>query len=164
MNEKARAAVIFGGSAVATAALGTLFTPARQSIREWYDGLRKSKLNPPNAVFGPVWTGLYTLIAISGAKTFRKRKSQERTDALRLWAAQMVLNAAWSPLFFGAKKPVWSLVDMSILLPTIVAYARKAKAPWLMAPYIAWVSFAMYLNIEIVRLNRANAAEQRQPA
>jgi benzodiazapine receptor len=148
----------FGGAAAGAAVLGSIFTPGRGKTREWYSSLEKAPFNPPNAVFGPVWTLLYTFITISGVRVWRSEPSPARASALRLWAAQMGLNAVWSPLFFGMKRPGLALLDQLLLLPAIAAYIRRAgrvdrTAALVMAPYAAWVTFATLLNAEIVRRN-----------
>ena len=153
------AAALFGGSVALIAAGGSIFNPGRGGTREWFAALEKPAFNPPDWVFAPVWTTLYVMIAISGARVWQREASADRTKALQLWAAQLVLNGVWSPLFFGAKRPELALADIVLMLAAITAYAlraRKVDAPaaWLMAPYLAWVSFATLLNAEIVRLNR----------
>lgn len=149
---------IFGTAMAAVAALGGIFNPSRGDTRAWYDQLEKPAFTPPDWVFGPVWTTLYVLIAISGARVWRADDSRERTIALRLWAAQLAFNGAWSPLFFGAKKPGLALADITLMLLTIAAYiavSRKSDkaAAWLFAPYLAWVALATAINAEVVRLN-----------
>lgn len=151
---------IFGGAVAAAAIGGVFFGPARGATREWFDELEKPSFNPPDQLFGPVWTFLYALIAISGARIWRSEPGEARTDALQLWSLQLALNAVWSPLFFGAKKPAFALADVALLLAAIGAFTRRAAdvdrpAAWLMTPYIAWTTFATLLNAEFVRLNRA---------
>ena len=95
---------------------------------------------------------------VSG-RVWRGSKGEDRTRALGLWGAQLAVNSAWSPLFFGARKPRLALGDVALLLPAIAAYtwyARKVDQPagWMMAPYLAWVAFATLRNAEIVRRNR----------
>ena len=154
-----QAAALFGGSVAAVAAAGSIFNPGRSDTRQWYDALEKPSFNPPDFVFAPVWTVLYVLIAVSGARVWRSAPGDARTAALRWWAAQLLLNGAWSPLFFGAKRPAIALADIVLMLVAIGAYVHTARrvdrtAAWLMAPYLAWVAFATILNGEIVRLNR----------
>lgn len=156
--KRALGAAIFGGLVSAGAILGGLFNPGRGATREWYSELEKPSFNPPDVVFGPVWTALYVLIAISGYRVWFSGAGPQRTRALALWATQWALNAAWSPLFFGAKKPALALSDIVLMLAAIAAYAVAARkvdkpAAWLMSPYLAWVAFAAVLNAEIVRLN-----------
>jgi tryptophan-rich sensory protein len=151
------------GAAVAVAAtLGGLFNPGRGGTREWYRALEKPPFTPPDEIFAPVWTVLYMLIAISGARIASAAPSAERTRALRWWCAQLALNAAWSPLFFGAQMPAVALANIVIMLVAIamaIITSRKVdgKAAWMMAPYFAWVCYATALNAEIVR--RASVTE-----
>ncbi len=145
----------------AAALLGTTFnpTPANPATKDWYDSRQKSPLNPPPAVFGPVWGTLYAMIAVAGWRVYRTPKSDARMRALAWWAGQMTLNAAWSPIFFGARQPGVALADigaMGIAIGGFTITARKVDrtAAWMMAPYMGWVTFAAYLNAEIVRRNR----------
>lgn len=154
---KGAALGVFAGMTAGAALLGAMST--LQSRDDWYDGLRKPRLNPPKAVFGPVWTGLYALIAYSGYRVWRSPRSKRRRAALGLWGTQLVLNAAWTPLFFGMRRPLAALVDLVALLGTATAYAAVAgkvdkPAGVMMAPYLGWLGFAGYLNEEIWRLNR----------
>lgn len=148
---------VFAGMTAGAGLLGAL--TMRPSSDDWYDGLRKPRLNPPKAVFGPVWTGLYALIAYSGYRVWRTPRSKQRRAALALWGTQLVLNAAWTPLFFGMRRPAAALVDLVGLLGTAIAYTAVASkvdkpAAVMVAPYLGWLGFAGYLNEEIVRLNR----------
>ena len=158
MKKKLLAAVLFGGIVLLAVAPGSFFNPGRGSTRAWYAALEKPSFNPPDWIFGPVWTALYILIALSGARVWLRHSSPERTAALRWWAVQLLLNALWSPLFFGAKMPGLALVNIVLMLIAIAIYMRRARqvdvpAAWMMTPYLAWVSFATLLNATIVRLN-----------
>ena len=138
----------------AIASLGALFPPG-----DWYAGLAKPSFNPPNWVFGPAWTTLYLMIAVATWLLWRAAPGAPRSRALRLNAAQLLLNAAWSPLFFGMRNPLAALVDLVSLFGTATAYAAVAgkldrPAAFMMVPYIGWLGFAGYLNEEIWRLNR----------
>ena len=149
----------FGGTVAGAALIGSIFTPARGKTRRWYASLEKAPFNPPDAIFGPVWTLLYAMIAVSGFRVSRAEPQEARSASMRLWGAQMILNGSWSPLFFGLKRPGLALLDQAVLLPTILAYIRTAGrvdkvAARLMWPYAAWVMFATVLNAEIVRRNR----------
>ena len=151
-------AVLFGGAVAGAAVLGGLFNPGRGATRDWYRELEKPPFNPPDAVFAPVWTTLYALIALSGLRVWSRDAGRERSRALTLWGAQLTLNSGWSPLFFGAKKPAFALADIVLMLAAIAAYTAATSrvdkpAAWLMSPYLAWVAFATVLNAEIVRLN-----------
>lgn len=144
-----------GGATVLTALLGARAT---QRGKPWYRLLRKSSLNPPDAAFGPVWTGLYALNGLSAARVYRAEPSAARTRTLALWGAQQALNAAWSPLFFGQHRPRAALADIGLLWTSIGAYWNEARkvdrtAAALVVPYLAWVSFAAFLNEEVVRKN-----------
>ena len=121
----------------------------------WYESLTKPPLNPPNWVFGPVWTTLYVLIAIAGWRIWMLDRTSR---AMQLWGVQMVLNWAWSPVWFLAQMP-WAafaiLVLMWLAIVGFILHSRRHDrvAPWLFVPYLAWVSFAGYLNLAIAIIN-----------
>ena len=122
---------------------------------EWYALLAKPPFNPPNWVFGPVWSLLYILIAIAGWRTWRL---QPESTAMKAWVVQMVLNFLWSPTFFGAKLTGLALVVIVLLLASILLFIARVWASdrlsgWLFVPYAAWVAFATLLNAAIWRLN-----------
>lgn len=147
----------FAGTTAAAAWLGSKAT--MRSVDTWYDGLDKPWFTPPKAVFGPVWTGLYVLIALSGYRVWKAPRSPRRRGALALWGTQLLLNAAWSPLFFGLRRPLLALVDQVALAGAATAYAAVARkvdrpAAIMMLPYLGWVGYAGALNAEIWRLNR----------
>jgi benzodiazapine receptor len=144
-----------GGATLLSAFAGVRAT---QRGKPWYRLLRKSSLNPPDAAFGPVWTALYALNAVSAARVYRTTPSSSRSRTLALWGVQQALNAAWSPLFFGRRRPRAALVDIGLLWTSIGAYLYEARkvdrtAAALVAPYLVWVSFAAFLNAEVVRRN-----------
>ena len=121
---------------------------------EWYAGLTKPAFNPPNWIFGPVWTVLYVLIGIAGWRVWRA----EDVTLQRLWWAQMALNFLWSPVFFGAGNLGAALVVILALLAAILAFIFAARhreriSAWLFLPYALWVGFATLLNAELLRLN-----------
>jgi benzodiazapine receptor len=141
---------------VGLGAVGGLVTAPE--IPLWYAGLNKPSFNPPNWLFGPVWTTLYLLMGVSCYLVWRQPVSVERNKALYLFILQFVLNFCWSFIFFGMHETGWALTEMIILwltiLATIFSFAKFSKtAAWLLVPYIAWVSFAMLLNGAIWRLN-----------
>ncbi len=145
----------FGALTAVTAAVGGQVT-ARN--KEWYRALDKPSFQPPEWVFGPVWTGLYALMSVSAMRVWKAPSSPARTRALALWGIQLAANAAWSPLFFGAHKPKLALADMAVMVASVVAYTNEARkvdksAAWMMAPYLAWLGFAGLLNEEVVRRN-----------
>lgn len=142
------------------AAVGGLATG--QSVKTWYPPLRKSALNPPPGIFGPVWTILYTLMAIADFQVQRSSAvpAEQRTQAHRIYRLQLILNTLWSVLFFGLRSPLAALVEMIVLWVaialTIRSFARVSRvAAALMLPYLLWVSFAAFLNAEVWRLNRS---------
>ncbi|MEX1114449.1 MAG: TspO/MBR family protein [Akkermansiaceae bacterium] len=121
----------------------------------WYAALTKPSWNPPAWIFGPAWTLLYTLMAVAAWLVW-KRDGWRRP--LMLYFVQLTLNAAWTPLFFGAHQLGWALVEISVLwiaiLLTMLTFHRVNKAAaWLFAPYLAWVTFATFLNFTLWRLN-----------
>ena len=137
--------------------LGAVFTSA--AIPTWYVGLVKPVLNPPAWVFGPVWTALYALMGISAFLVWRKGKgTRMERAALGIFVLQLLLNFLWSILFFGMRNPGAAMMDIVALwfaiLATILAFGRVSKpAAWLLVPYLAWVSFAAYLNLALWTLN-----------
>ena len=121
----------------------------------WYEGLEKPWFNPPNWIFGPVWTLLYVLIGIAGARVFIRER---RGTLPKLWFLQLALNLAWSPAFFLMQRPDLSLVVLIAMLLTILtfiafAWNRDRPSALLFLPYAAWVSFAGCLNGAIWWLN-----------
>lgn len=122
---------------------------------EWYQALTKPAFNPPNWLFPPVWTILYIIIGFIGARTFIQHRS---TPAMTFWFAQMVLNFAWSPTFFGFHHIALGLAVIVALLVCVVGFiatSRKqdALSAALFLPYLAWVAFASLLNGSILLLN-----------
>ncbi len=128
------------------------------NLQSWYAGLQKPAFNPPNWIFGPMWTTLYVLMAVCCWRLLRQHPSSIRTLALTLFFAQLVLNAAWSWLFFGAHSPMLGLIDivpqwLCIVATIIVAMKIDRPAAFCLAPLACWVAFAGVLNFEIYRLN-----------
>jgi tryptophan-rich sensory protein len=121
----------------------------------WYATLVKPAWNPPAWVFGPAWTLLYTLMALAAWLVW-KRVGWGRP--LWLYFLQLLLNAAWTPIFFGAQQLGWALVEIVLLwiaiLFTLRSFYRVSRtAGALFAPYLAWVTFATVLNFTLWRLN-----------
>lgn len=151
----ALALAIFVGLCAVVAGVGGAATAS--SVRSWYPRLHRPSFNPPDWVFGPVWTVLYLLMAIAAWRVWR-RGGPGRPVALALWGAQLALNLAWSLIFFGLRAPGTALIDLALLLAAItattVAFARRDRtAALLLCPYLAWCGFAFLLNFEIWRLN-----------
>ena len=129
-----------------------------RGLVDWYPTLRKPSWTPPSRAFGPVWTVLYAQLAYS-AQRIDRSSSARRRRALALWWAQLGLNAAWSPVFFGARRPGGAALVIAALLPTAAATAAASaridrRSGLLYAPYLAWSTFAAALNVEIWRRNR----------
>jgi tryptophan-rich sensory protein len=156
-KESALALGAFAALTVGAVAVNSRATTQVPSQR-WYKRLRKPPFQPPNAVFGPVWTGLYTLIAISGWRVWGSAAGRSRSRALGLWALQLGLNSAWSWLFFRKHQLRAAAVENVFLLGSIAAYTAAASkvdrhAPLFMAPYLGWVGFANVLSADIARRN-----------
>lgn len=125
----------------------------------WYRALEKPAWNPPPTVFGPVWTTLYILMGVAAWLVWRTPAGAERRRALTWFLLQLVLNVAWSWLFFGAHRPDVALIEIAVLwvaiASTIAAFDRLSRrAAALLVPYLAWVSFAITLNAGVWWLNR----------
>lgn len=139
-----------------TAGLGAAWTDL--SVGDWYATLNKPSWNPPNWVFGPVWTTLYIMMAIAAWLVWRCKGLRDGWLPLLQFAVQLSLNAAWSALFFGMRNPGIAFADIVLLwmgiVATIIAFGRVSTlAATLLVPYLAWVSFAAVLNGSIWRMN-----------
>ena len=133
------------------AAVGARFRPG-----EWYAGLRKPPWNPPNAVFAPVWTVLYAMMAVAAWLVWRQTGL---SSECALFLLQLALNGLWTWLFFGLKRPALALADILVLWlaigATLTAFWHvRALAGLLLVPYLAWVTFAAALNAAVWRLNK----------
>jgi benzodiazapine receptor len=144
--------------AVAAASiLGQLAT--YPNLAPWYAGLNKPSFNPPNWIFGPVWTTLYVLMAFAVWRILRLSKaSSARRVALGFFFIQLALNAAWSWMFFGANNLLLGVINITpqflVILAAVIAFYRLDKiAGWCLLPLAAWVAFASVLNVAIWRLN-----------
>lgn len=137
----------WGLAAFAVAALGGLATNPGS---DWYEQLDKPSWQPPGSVFGPVWTVLYILLALSAALAFRDVRGARRRLVIGLYAANLALNLGWSVIFFRLERPVPALLEMVPLLGTIVALIVLVRhhnriAAGALVPYEAWVAFATAL-------------------
>ena len=137
--------VIGGGTLI-----GVNFMPG-----DWYAALEKPWFNPPNWLFGPVWTILYVMIAVAGWRTWRRGPAGL---PMQLWFGQMAFNFMWTPAFFGLHLPGLALLLLAVMLALIVLFIRLTWSPdrvsaLLFLPYAAWVSFAGLLNLAIWWLN-----------
>jgi benzodiazapine receptor len=125
----------------------------------WHAGLTKPSFNPPNWLFGPVWTTLYGLMVLAAFRILRLAPSPERRTALILFAAQLALNAAWSWMFFAAQSPLLGLINIVpqfvLVVAATMAFLRLDRiAGYCLLPLAAWVGFASVLNAAIWWLNR----------
>lgn len=145
--------------ALAAFLLITFSAPALSAIIEmpgaWYAGLKKPALNPPSWVFGPVWTLLYTLMAVAAWLVWQRRGFRR---PLLLYFIQLTLNAVWTPVFFGmhALGPALVVIVLMwvVIVLTLLSFKRVNNAAgWLLVPYLGWVTFATYLNWSLWRLN-----------
>jgi translocator protein len=145
-------AVIWG---VTVAGLGAFLT----ELSPWYYGLKKPRWQPPDWLFGPAWTVILGLASLSLFFALRQSASADvRREVFLLFVLNGILNIAWSPLFFKKRRPDWALAEvpllwLSILVPIILLMPVFVWSSVLLLPYLAWVSFAMILNVTIVRLN-----------
>jgi len=141
----------------AVGAGGAYFTSG--SLGTWYEQLQKPSLNPPRAVFAPVWTLLYILMAVAMWLVWRAEETAAQvTPPQTMWVAQLVLNLGWSIIFFGLRLPGLALVEIillwsAVLATTFVFFRVSRLAGALMVPYVLWVTVAAVLNFSIWYLN-----------
>jgi tryptophan-rich sensory protein len=126
---------------------------------DWYRGLRKPRWSPPASVFGPVWSLLHALMGVSAWLVATGGCDAGRRAALAAFGIQLALNAAWTPIFFGLRRPGIALIEigamwMAIAATTILFLRQRLLAGVMLLPYLAWVSFASLLNAAIWRRNR----------
>lgn len=128
-------------------------------VDSWYQTIQKPSWNPPNWVFGPVWTTLYVMMGIALWLVWKEDTSRElKMIAFILFGVQLILNFLWSFVFFKLEQPGFAFLEILFMwvaiLATIFAFAQVNKtAAWLLVPYISWVSFAAILNFTIWRMN-----------
>lgn len=151
---------LFVGVALGAGAIGFLFSPAHSpAAAQWYAGLAKPPWTAPSRWFGPVWIALYCLMGAAAWLVSRERYHERRSPALAAYFLQLVLNAAWAPLFFGAANVgagLFIMVALWLALAwTIRAFAPvRAAAAWMLVPYLAWTTYALALNFSVWRLNQ----------
>lgn len=141
------------GLCFAAAAPGGWFMPG-----EWYATLKKPAWNPPGWIFGPVWSALYTMMAVAAWRVWQLGGWAGQRRPLLLFLAQLALNALWTPLFFGWHRAGLAFAEIVLLwlaiAATLIRFSRVSRsAAWLLVPYLAWVSFAAVLNFTLWRLN-----------
>ena len=133
-------------------------TWAAQPGQAWYRRLDKPAWQPPPAAFPIVWTGLYALLALAGARAFDATPASQRPALRRSYAANLALNAGWTAVFFRARRPGAALIEIAALNASNVDLLRRAwradrLAGAALAPYVAWTAFATALNADIARRN-----------
>jgi len=136
--------------------IGSVFTA--KSVSSWFLTLNKPSFNPPGWIFGPVWTILFLLMGYSLYLVWSKSNEPEAKKALIFFSLQLVLNIAWSFCFFYLQNPLVAFIEIIILwlaiLLTIIYFYKVSKvAAYFLIPYIAWVSFAAFLNFMLFYLN-----------
>jgi tryptophan-rich sensory protein len=143
------------------AGIGSAFTA--RSVRSWYPSLRKPPGNPPASYFGPVWTVLYFLMTIAAWNVWRLGDGWSgAAPAITIFLIQLALNAAWSAIFFGMRAPGLALIEIIFLWAAVLAciilfWRISIFSAALLLPYLAWITYATYLNAEIWRLNPAHS-------
>lgn len=142
-------------AAMVVAGLGASAT----DIGPWYQALRKPSWQLPDWLFGPAWTLIYGLIALAGVMAWNAaRDRRQALGIVAVFALNALLNLAWSELFFHFQRPDWALIEivafwLSVVVLIVTATSVSRVAGWLLAPYLAWVTFAGVLNLAVVRLN-----------
>jgi len=152
------ALVLFVALCLGIGALGASVTAT--SVDTWYAGLVKPSFNPPDEVFGPVWTVLYVLMGVAAWRVWRSADRDTTRGPLTLFALQLAINLGWSVVFFGLHKIASAVativvLDVAVLVTMLAFRAVDQVAALLMLPYVAWVAFATLLNVAIWRLNPA---------
>lgn len=144
------------GLPLAAGAVGGIVTAG--AIPTWYAALDKPAWNPPNAVFGPVWTVLYLAMGVALAFVWQRSLDARRRRAVIIFGVQLVLNLAWTLTFFGLRQTGLAVVVIAALWITIAATiilfgSINWRAAALLVPYLAWVTFASALNVAVWQLN-----------
>lgn len=147
------ALILFLVACFAVAGLGSFAT--NPEIPTWYAKLKKPAWTPPNWLFGPVWTTLYAAMAVAAWLVWKREGWQA---ALTLFAIQLVLNLAWSFIFFRFHNPGWAFAEIVLLwiaiAATAISFAPVSKvSAALLVPYLVWVTYAAALNLSIWRMN-----------
>lgn len=154
-DNRMRPVLIAAGIALLVAITGGLVT----DIGSWYDSLQKPAWQPPDWLFGPAWTTIYAFTVIAASMAWIASETREqRQNLIIVFLLNAVLNVGWSLLFFRFKRPDLALLEVaflwsSIVLLIFVCFRRRKLAALFLAPYLVWVTFAAFLNAEIVRLN-----------
>ncbi len=150
------ALIIFITLCFGSAAIGSYFT--NLTVKTWYTTIRKPSWNPPNKVFAPVWSLLYLMMAVSGWLIWERMPTKGLDQSMMLFGIQLILNTAWSALFFGLRNPKLAFFEIIplwvfILLTMLNFWSIYWLAGALFVPYLLWVSFAAFLNYTVWRMN-----------
>jgi tryptophan-rich sensory protein len=153
---------MFSGDVVGAVAWGVVVAGGGAFLTDltpWYRALRKPSWQPPDWLFGPAWTVILGLASWSAYLAWQAAPDwQSRLMVAALFIVNGLANLVWSPLFFRLRRPDWALKEvpilwLSILAPIVLLAPLSLKASLLLVPYLAWVSFAAFLNLTVVRLN-----------
>ena len=150
------ALVLVVGICLAIGGLGGAVT--NTSVTTWYSTLAKPSFNPPNWIFGPVWTTLYIMMGVAAWRVWRATDRDTARGPLAIFALQLAVNLGWSVAFFGLRDPGLAVAVILVLDLLVVATALMFRridglAAMLLVPYLAWIAFATALNVTIWRLN-----------
>ena len=150
------ALVLLVGLCLGVGGLGGAVTA--ESVTTWYATLNKPSFNPPNWIFGPVWTALYILMGVAAWRVWRAADRDTARGPLAVFALQLAVNLGWSVAFFGLRNPGLAVIvilalDLLVLATALMFRRIDRLAAWLLVPYLAWISFATLLNVTIWRLN-----------
>lgn len=150
------ALVLLVGLCLGVGGLGGAVTA--ESVTTWYATLNKPSFNPPNWIFGPVWTALYILMGVAAWRVWRSADRDTARGPLAVFALQLAVNLGWSVAFFGLRNPGLAVVvilalDLLVLATALMFRRIDRLAAWLLVPYLAWISFATVLNVTIWRIN-----------
>ena len=158
MNQKVQwiGLPVFVCVCLAAGGLGAIATTP--AIDTWYETINKPSWNPPNQIFGPVWTTLFIMMGWAAWLVWKSDPLPKSVFPLSLFGFQLALNIAWSWIFFGWRQPGWAFLEivllwLAILATVIVFFRRSWIAGTMLLPYLGWVSFACALNFTIWRLN-----------
>lgn len=150
------ALVLFVGICLGIGGLGGAVT--NTSVTTWYSTLAKPSFNPPNWIFGPVWTALYVMMGVAAWRVWRAADQNTARGPLAVFALQLAVNLGWSVAFFGLRDPglavaVILVLDLLVLATALMFQRIDGLAAMLLVPYLAWIAFATVLNVTIWRLN-----------
>jgi len=146
---------VAAGAVVFVAVIGGVTT----DTGPWYRSLRFPAAKPPDWAFGPGWSVIFALIATAGVIAWNDAPNEgTRAALLTLFAVNGLLNLLWSPIYFRLRRPDWALAELvpfwaSVLALILFCAGFSPRAAWLLTPYLAWVTFAGWLNFQVVRLN-----------